>query len=420
MNSKKSSKAGGLNWASLGTVATEPAKRACYDPTGVAITLETKDEKASGGEGVVYTVPGKPGILVKIYKRGTLENPAKAQAIRERVEAMCGNRTCQGMKGLAWPLMPVYGDAARQKLIGFAMRACKGVPFASLFAGPASVTAKFPKWNRRQLAQTAVNFVKSVRKLAQANVLVNDFNPANFWVDEQCNVSFIDVDSFQIADRRGRPLVTHTYFASHTAPELLASPAALSRPRGIEQVAFSTALVAFQLVMCGLHPYSYQGVPNGGGCGSPDENLLAGRCPLGIDADCRLPDGWYKLWSQLTGKLKNAFITTFRTGHSNPALRTSLGDLEFALNGLLITMAKDADPDRVSLNPSKVKSREWIQTPAAPRAAYPSRGFLRQPGFSRPPYGSAYVHPAQPYQPYGFTRNPAPRMGYGNFNPNLY
>ncbi len=422
MSNKKSSKVGGLNWAKLGTVAAEPATRACYDPTGVAITLEAKDEKASGGEGIVYTVPGKPGFLVKVYKRETLENPSKANAIRERIEAMCENRACQAMKGLAWPLMPVYGDASRKNLIGFAMRACKGMPFSSLFNGPASVKEKFPAWNRRQLAQTAVNFVKRVRLLAESNVLVNDFNPANFWVDEQCNVSFIDVDSFQIADRRGRPLVTHTYFASHTAPELLASPSALNRPRTVEHVAFSAALVAFQLLMCGYHPYSYQGVPDGGGCGSPDENLRAGRCPLGIGADCRLPDCWYKLWSQLTGKLKNAFITTFRNGHSAPAMRTPLGDLEFALNGLLITMAKDADPDRVSLNPCKVKSHEWIQTPAAPRSfmprpAYPSRGFMRTPGFARPPYV-----PQQQYNPQGYGRFPTPRMGgtTSNFNPNLY
>ena len=379
----KSSTHCGLNWATLSAAATEPSTRQCYDPTGVAITLKANDEKASGGEGIVYTVPGKPGILVKVYKRETLENPVKAQTLRRRIEAMCANGSCKGMHGLAWPLMPVYGDAARGKLIGFAMRACKGVPFSSIFAGPASVKAKFPSWNRCQLAKTAVNFVRRVRELSEVGVFVNDFNPANFWVDEHCNVSFIDADSFQLTDRSGRAMITHTFFASHAAPELLANPSALNRPRTIEQVAFSTALVVFQLLMCGYHPYSYQGVQGGCGCGSPDENLRVGRCPLGIGADCRLPDGWYRLWSYLSGKVKNSLITTFRDGHSNPPVRTSLNDLEFALNGLLITMAKDPDPDRVSLNPTKVKSRQWIQTPPP---VYPSRGFLRPQNYPRGPY----------------------------------
>lgn len=150
MNNAKTSKGGVINWANLVATAEEPATRECYDPTGVAVTLESKDEKASGDEGIIYGVPGKPGFLVKVYKRETLDNPDKAKAIRERIESMSQNEACKKMKGLAWPVMPVYGDAARQNLIGFAMRVCGGVPFSSLFNGPRSVTSKFPGWNRRQ------------------------------------------------------------------------------------------------------------------------------------------------------------------------------------------------------------------------------------------------------------------------------
>ena len=346
----KSSTHCGLNWATLSAAATEPSTRQCYDPTGVAITLKANDEKASGGEGIVYTVPGKPGILVKVYKRETLENPVKAQTLRRRIEAMCANGSCKGMHGLAWPLMPVYGDAARGKLIGFAMRACKGVPFSSIFAGPASVKAKFPSWNRCQLAKTAVNFVRRVRELSEVGVFVNDFNPANFWVDEHCNVSFIDADSFQLTDRSGRAMITHTFFASHAAPELLANPSALNRPRTIEQVAFSTALVVFQLLMCGYHPYSYQGVQGGCGCGSPDENLRVGRCPLGIGADCRLVQ---------------ALELSLRQGQEQP--HNDVPRWAFQPSG-------PHEPQRLGIRPQRTADHHGQGSRSRPRLAQPHEG----------------------------------------------
>lgn len=179
----------------------------------------------------------------------------KKAEISARLTAMFAKKSCAKMPGLAWPLMPVFNE--RWEMVGFVMRACTGIPFQSLFAGPKSVQAKFPHWTRRELARTAFAFVRRCRELAEEGVLVNDFNPANFLVDENCNVSFIDTDSYQLTDVHGKICLTHTHFPSNAAPELLSNPAALKRLRTIEQVRFSAAILAFQLLMCGYHPYSY-------------------------------------------------------------------------------------------------------------------------------------------------------------------
>lgn len=407
MATKNSSKCGLKSWAKLTGKASEPTTRTVYDLKGNSLKLSACDEKASGGEGVVYAYPANPKILVKIYKAETLADPAKKAATAARLKAMLANKACAQMPGLAWPLMPVFD--AKKNMIGFVMRACQGVPFQSLFAGPKAVQAKFPGWTRRELARTAHAFVCKCHDLAKAGVLVNDFNPANFLVDAQCNVSFIDTDSYQITEPNGTVHVSHTHFPSQAAPELLTDPSALTRPRTIEQLRFSAAVVAFQLLMCGYHPYSYYDNNSGGGVGTPDENLVAGRCPLGQGADCRLPSGWYRLWSWLSGKLKNSFIETFRYGHQDPSRRTDLGHLMYTLQGFIFETERADSPDaamRRSFEPATAKAHDYL---GAPRPAYPNRGFL-----SAPPRATRPLSPC-------CARNPRGVPSFGqNFNPYAY
>ena len=100
-------------------------------------------------------------------------------------------------------------------------------------------------------------------------------------------------------------------------------------------------------------------------CGTPEENLRNGRCPLGVGSGCMLPQGiWYKLWSWLTFGLKNVFIRTFKDGHSNPAERPSLEELQKALEVLLFCMQKE--PARTHLEPPRAKSAERKSSSTGP------------------------------------------------------
>ena len=139
MATRNLSACGLKNWTKLAGKKDEPTTRTVYDPQGGALKLGARDAKASGGEGIVYTYPANPKILVKIYKAETLADPAKKAVIAARLNAMLANKACAKMPGVAWPLMPVFD--AQKYMIGFVMRACKGIPFQSLFAGPKSVEA---------------------------------------------------------------------------------------------------------------------------------------------------------------------------------------------------------------------------------------------------------------------------------------
>jgi len=351
-----SSNTGAANWFNgIGTSSTTKRNShlTVYSLKGTPLNLTEADCKASGGEGTVYTIPGKPNVLVKIYKDDLLQNPAKRAEIEKRIYDMLAISKDIDQSSFAWPRGVVCNS--RKQVIGFAMNKCNGISFQA-FSGVKSIQQRFPNWTRRELALVAQDFLTKIQYLASKKILVNDFNPANFLVDQHGNVSFIDCDSFQIPGEGTSTDITKTYFASHVAPELLENPKLLAQPRNIHHVEFGAALTIFNVLMCGLHPYSYFDPSRQSACGTPDENLRKGRCPLGTGAHCMLPRGnWYNLWSYLTYKLKSSFIQTFRDGHHDPSKRATLADMQTNLNELLFVMKKD--PARLDLNPVKAKPK---------------------------------------------------------------
>ena len=331
-----------------------------YDSSGTPLQLSATDELASGGEGTVYRCPGHDSFVIKLYKRDIVENPEKQKAVIERLRDMLSIEALRKHHDIAWPQMPVYD--AEKHVVGFVMRAVSGTSVSSL-QGAERIRRLFPGWDRRDLALVAKDFLDKMQLLANHGVLVNDFNPANFIVGKDHKVRLIDCDSYQIPSvNGGTPHVATSYFASHVAPEILRQPSLLKRPRGPEQARFGAAIIVFQLLMCGLHPYSHK---NGG---MPEDNLKSGKSPLGLGSGCAIPTGWYNLLSYLPYTAMDKFIRMFRDGHGNPAARPSLGELRQEVEKFLSLMKKD--PLRKDLSPAtpKVKSNT-AQGPWKKRAA---------------------------------------------------
>lgn len=339
--------------ASTYPLEQEKTQLTVYDYAGTALQLPEDNIVAGGREGTVYSMPKKDNILIKLYNKLQIDNREKHQRNTERLRTMfkllhklnLGN--CQKIP-LAWPVMPIFDK--NKTIIGFAMYKCDGVSFRAL-GSIAGIKRYFPDWTRRELALTALDFVKKLRNLQKSGVQINDFNPSNFLVDRNCNVSFIDCDSFQIAE--GNKIhVTNTFISSHCAPELLKDKRLLDLPRNAHHLEFGAAIVIFNLLMCGLHPYAYHDPLQMTACGNPEENLLNGRCPLGVGAGCKFPIGnWYNLWSWTSHNVKGGFIRTFRDGHSNPAARTSLADWEKYLHEMIVQMSKY--PERTEIFPEQ-------------------------------------------------------------------
>ena len=307
--------------------------------------LSAADELASGGEGTVYRCPGHDSFVIKLYKRDIVENPGKQKAVMERLRDMLSIEALKKDRDIAWPQRIVYD--ADKRVSGFVMRTVSGTPVSSL-QGPERIRKLFPGWDRKDLALVARNFLAKMQLLADHGVLVNDFNPANFIVGKDHGVRLIDCDSFQIPSADGgAPHVATSYFASHVAPEILRNPALLKQPRGPEQARFGAAIIVFQLLMCGLHPYSHTFGE------SPEENLKQGLCPIGIGSGCKILPHWYNLLSYMPFTMKDAFVRMFRDGHEKTSVRPTLAELRGEVAKFLNVMEKD--PIRKNLAPATPK-----------------------------------------------------------------
>ena len=339
----------GSGWLSLGAPSGE-RDRIVYDPAGRPLALKKSDVLAHGGEGFVYKLSINANYLVKVCKDETLENSRKQTAFCDRLNAMLSLEDCRKAEFLAWPQMPVFDN--QQKVIGFVMPRANGRTLRALYA-PCQVKRFFPGWDRLHVTKVALNLVEAVQMLARHRVLVNDFNPGNFLVDNRGKITLIDCDSFQIpgAGKEQNTFLTRTFTPEYTAPELLFKPELFNQERTPEQVRFSLAMVVYMILMSGLHPYAQ--------CGGTDpaENLKTGKCPLDKSLGVRLPVGWYKSVSWLPQSLHDYFVRMFVTGYNVPEQRPLIGELKTELENFIEIMRKSTNKNQRAICPENARRK---------------------------------------------------------------
>jgi DNA-binding helix-hairpin-helix protein with protein kinase domain len=281
-----------------------------YGPSGKPQRLSKR--MARGGEGSIYPVEGNPNILVKIYHDKILNDAVRTQEAKGKLKAMMNMEELKEERRLGWPQIPVFDE--NKRWIGYAMRRCRG-ELLHLLCAPISVRQHFPHWDRVELVDVVLNLIGGLQKLHENRVMAGDVNTANFLVDENANIAFIDCDSYHVSAGNkvyACPVRTDLF----TAPEALdISPASLRRNSTHEL--FSDAVLFYQVIMLG--PYARVHGED------PVSNLRSGKCALGTGSGCRLPKGpWYNMWSHLSFDLKDLFIRAFREGHGRPKARPSL------------------------------------------------------------------------------------------------
>ena len=294
-----------------------------YDRQGNPLKLSTAEKVAQGGGGVVYQFRANDQILIKLCKPDSVSG--------RKILAMLELEECRNASFLAWPLMPVFDR--NRLIIGFAMRKCSGRTLRALYA-PFQVKRFFPGWDKLQLAQVALNLVNGVQLLARQGVLINDFNPDNFLVNQFGKVQFIDCDSFQIPGKDGKHYLSKNFMPEFAAPELLLHQENFKRGRTPEQIRFSLAIVVYMILLSGLHPFAY--------CGGSDPatNLKTGKCPLDTRSKIRFPVSWTKSVSYLPDSLRELFRKMFVDGYGNPRQRPGIGEMKNELEQYIALLRK--------------------------------------------------------------------------------
>lgn len=315
-----------------------------YDPKGNLKQLAPR--LAKGGEGEIFPLADRPGILVKRYFDAQL---AKEKSyLTEKIAAMASVRSqFQGMN-TSWAAIAVYSDPQQKEWIGYAMPRVEGKTMRTL-AHAMLYKKHAPNLNRRDLANMMVDWLTTIKKLHSMEVMIGDYNLSNFmWNPKNLKVGFIDCDSYQFKHGGknypclvGSPDLTAPEHHGKSFKQVVRTP---------ESEHFSIAIILFMCFMLGRHPYDIVGG------GDPVKNLQEGNFAYGKGNNGiqNIPKGdWYKIWSHMTYNMKTLFVSTFTEGASDPRKRATVTQLISVLKQYVKEL--DKGYHSLEMRPTEVK-----------------------------------------------------------------
>lgn len=204
-------------------------------------------ELGKGGEGSVFELIGHPRLVAKVYHQAV--ESTKAAKLR----AMSQLKTEPLLRLTSWPVDTLH-DTAGGEMRGILMPRLEGFREIHLLSGPRSRQQEFPQANWPFLIHTAANVTRAFKVIHDHGHVIGDVNDKNLLVSEQGTVRLIDCDSFQISSQ-GKQYLCGVGVQTHLPPELQGN-SLRGAVRSIEHDAFGLAVVLFQLLFMGRHPFS--------------------------------------------------------------------------------------------------------------------------------------------------------------------
>jgi DNA-binding helix-hairpin-helix protein with protein kinase domain len=210
------------------------------------------DALGQGGEGVVYRVHGQPDQAAKLYHQPP---PTELAA---KLGAMAAMATDDLRAVATWPLR-VLLDGRGVASVGYLMPLAAGYePIHQLYT-PKSRRQRFPQADWGFLLRVAKNFAAAMARVHDHGVIIGDVNLGNVLVAGAAGVRLIDTDSFHI-ETGGARYPCRVGFDEYLAPEAqrdlqrVGKHEYLARTPGHD--AFSLAVIVFQLLFMGRHPFA--------------------------------------------------------------------------------------------------------------------------------------------------------------------
>jgi len=275
-----------------------------FTQTQKPITLV--QELSSGGEGVIWTTD-LPGRIAKIYKSPT-------QAHLNKISLMVQSPPAIPRDSIAWPQDMLFTKGGN--FVGFLMSHLEGRLSLNNIYNSKFRKQKAPHFDWQLLHITALNIASIVGALHSKGYVLGDLKTDHFLVDDQAQVSLVDVDSIQVKTPREifRCPVGSEGF---TPPELVGKDL-LKITRFEEQDRFGLAVLLYMVLM-GTHPYAGSW-RDGHEPLARDDAVAGGFWPYGASSVITLSPLALPL-EILSPGLQEGFLQTFNTGHHAPEKR---------------------------------------------------------------------------------------------------
>ncbi|MBS1786859.1 MAG: tetratricopeptide repeat protein [Acidobacteria bacterium] len=280
--------------------------------------IQLSHKLGTGGEGAVYEVFGQSEFVAKIYH----EAPEAEKAEKLIALSKLSNERLQ--KIAAWPL-DVLRVEADGPLAGFVMKRIEQASEVHALHSPKSRLQKFPEASWAFLIYVAGNIARAVATMHEHGFIVGDLNPKNILVTHQATVTLLDCDSFQVTVD-GKTFCCEGGFPEYLPPELQGK-SLREIERKPEHDCFGLAVVIFQLLFMGRHPFSGRFL--GEGEQTLEEAIRKSRFAFGSDAEARQmqqPPGTLPL-EAIPATLNNLFRRAFLS-HDRPQPHEWIESLE--------------------------------------------------------------------------------------------
>ena len=299
---------------------------------GQCITLTS--QVGAGGEAQVYAVQHDPTLVAKIYHR-------PADIPLHKLEVMLAHPLSTSVPTSAalmvWPLDLLYSVGTSPRLCGFLMQRVLGMEPAVQVYNPVARLQQHPLFDYGRLYLTARHLAAAVHAVHTRGYVIGDVNTKNTLVGDDGRIILIDTDSFQVRDpQSGQIYRCPVGTAEYTPPELQGRDFR-QVDRGPEHDRFGLAVLIFQLLMEGLHPFA--GMVHGTGEAPPPAGRIAqGLFPYGPQAALlrraltwvwrfgrptlsATPSRHALPFAVLPATLRDLFLQCFADGHTHPQAR---------------------------------------------------------------------------------------------------
>ncbi len=205
---------------------------------------------AEGGEGRVFAIATRHDVVAKIYKELDFRREAKLRRLLE-----LANPPLREVAAFPMSLLRDSEDS----MVGFVMESLRGWrPLYETYQIRSRVTIA-PTHTWQNMLRTARNLAAAVTRVHGHGLVIGDLNESNVLVDGQSMVKLIDVDSFQLRD--GQEFFECKVGKAELLPPELQGRSLEGIERTIEHDLFALAVLIFQTLVFGRHPFS--GRPHG-------------------------------------------------------------------------------------------------------------------------------------------------------------
>jgi len=233
---------------------------------------------------------------------------------------------------IAWPVELLVAPDDSKRAMGFLMPRVREMSPVIDFYHPKTRRQKHPLFSYRYLLRTAQNLAACVNALHTRGYVIGDLNESNILVAETALVSLVDTDSFQVPDPKlgqvhrccvGKP--------EFTPPELQSMEFA-SADRLPAHDLFGLAVLFFQLLMEGVHPFAglhkVTGEPP-----SLEKRIADGHFPYASDLQSEVaPMPTAPRFDLLDSDIRALFLRCFVEGHAHPNQRPDAQSWQHALS----------------------------------------------------------------------------------------